>query len=120
MKLNVEISKKIGLPNYGSSSVVTPLHGLSGSSFWETYHALTPQVQELAQGELWLDNYFCGWTPGPDTGKQIVVVPPPWSPPVVPPLPVIPELPMWAMFAIGMVMIGWHRRRFSSTDRFLT
>lgn len=87
-----------------ASAPLVPLHGLTGGAYWDAYHTLAPDAQHLAQTSLWLDDYFCGWSPGADTWLPIVVVPPPGVPNVPAP-PAIPEMSVWMMMLMGLIAI---------------
>ena len=103
------------------------LGGQSGPAFWNSYDGLSSHQQGLAQTELWLDSFFCGWWPGdrtttpetatpgpptittPPTITDVVVVPPPYYPliPYVPvQTPVVPELSTWLMLMLGAAAIA--------------
>ena len=92
-------------------SVFAILGPLTGEAFWSAYHAMDAGDQQIADGELQLDAWFCGWTPGPDTWTAplppVVIAPPPYDlPPWTPPVAAAPELATWLMLMIGLATIG--------------
>ncbi len=87
-------------------TVFLTLGPLTGGPFWSAYHAMDAGDQQIADGELQLDAWFCGWTPGPDTWiPPIVLVPPPID---IPPIQstAVPEIGTWLMLLIGCAMVG--------------
>ncbi len=100
-------------------SVFAILDPLTGAPFWAAYHAMGPGDQAIAQGELQLDAWFCGWTPGPDTWTAppppVVIVPPPYEPPPwTPPVVAVPEPATWLMLTIAFATIGMLAERRST------
>ena len=62
------------------------LGGQSGPAFWTSYDGLSSHQQGLAQTELWLDSFFCGWSPGDRTTTPETAIPgPPTTTTTTPP-----------------------------------
>ena len=98
------------IPTPDVNTTFTALSGQSGQAFWTSYDGLSSHQQDLAQTELWLDAFFCGWSPGDRTTTTDVVEVTPPLPyiPVQPPI-VIPELSTWIMMILGLAMLGMFR-----------
>jgi hypothetical protein len=85
------------------------LMGESGPSFWSTYATLNEGQQTVAQAELGLDAFYCGWSPGSPAMMEVTPIEP-----IVPPIHgSVPEPATWLMLVLGFAVLMARSRLLS-------